>query len=736
MAHATAEAAGWAPVATRLGLARGVRITPSALLESARRSLAAEQDRWLPWAVVAFAGGDAFYFSLSSEPSLWLAVALALLSVACMAIVLRAGGVSLRFFCAMLAATGLGFGAAKLRTDMVAAPVIARELGPLRIEGRIESVSDLIDGQRVIFAPSHIGRNNDQPLPRRLRLTLRNKKTPPNLEPGQWVSVVGIVRPPPEPDIPGGYDFARGAFFSGIGGVAFAFGTPKAIPPAHADTTFESFGASIERLRHSMTKRVREALPGPNGAIAAALITGDRGAIEEDDNKAFRDSGLAHILSISGLHMALAGLGIFWAIRALLALWPYLALTYPIKKWAAVAAIGASAFYLMISGGGAPPTRSFIMLAMMLLGVLFDRPALTMHPVALAGLAILAVMPESVLDAGFQMSFAAIIGLIALAEWQAARKARIDAPRPGFWTIAGLFARLKRYFLGIVLATTVATLATTPFAIFHFNRAGGYSILSNVLADFSVAFVVMPSAAIAVILMPFGLDYWPLQAMGWGVQRMIDVAHWVGGLPGAVMLVPAWPLASLLLIIAGGLWIGLWRRSWRWFGLAPLAIGLTLTASAAPPDILAARDAQMAGVRQADGTLAILGAHPDEYTAEQWLRHVGDFRDLATAQKASVCDDTGCVAKAANGDVVALALRVEALADDCQRADVLVSAVPLRQTCPHPRIVIDRFALARGGATAVWLNETGTKMETVAQSRGARPWVASQYRRTRPTKRP
>src|SRR5262249_2069595 len=154
--------------------------------------------------------------------------------------------------------------------------------------------------------------------------------------------------------------------------------------------------------------------------------------------------------------------------------------------------------------------------------ILFDRPALSMHPVALAGLAILAVMPESILDAGFQMSFAAIIGLIALAEWQMARKPD-DIARPAVWRAAGILPRLKRHFSGIVLATTVATLATAPFAIFHFNRTGGYSILSNVLADFSVAFVVMPSAAIAVILMPFGLDKWPLEVMGWGVQRMMDV---------------------------------------------------------------------------------------------------------------------------------------------------------------------------------------------------------------------
>ncbi|MGQ0741621.1 MAG: ComEC/Rec2 family competence protein [Alphaproteobacteria bacterium] len=704
-----------------------------ALVESIRANLAAEQDRWFPWFVVAFAGGTALYFVLGSEPSVWLAAGVGVAALALAVSALRMDAVMLRFLCVLVAAIGLGFAAAKIRLEVISAPVLTSDLGPMRIEGRVESVSDLTNGQRVIFVPSRIGRS-DAELPRRLRLTVRNSKVPAALEPGQWISVVAVLRPPPEPSMPGGYDFARSAYFDGIGGLAFAFGAPKTIPAHHEVGLLETFDASIERLRHRMTKRIREILPGSEGAIAAALITGDRGSIDEDDNRAFRDSGLAHILSISGLHMALAGLGIFWAVRALLALFPRLVLIYPIKKWAAACAIGASLFYLMISGGGAPPTRSFIMLAMMLLGVLFDRPALTMHPVALAGIAILAFAPESILDAGFHMSFAAIIGLIALAEWQAARAARRDMP-PAIWTLPGALLRVRRYFTGIVLVTTVATLATAPFAIFHFNRAGGYSILSNVLADFVVAFIVMPSAAIGVILMPFGLDAWPLRVMGWGVERMMEVAHWVSGLPGAAVLLSSWPMVSLLLIVVGGLWIGIWRRRWRWFGLGPVAAGLLLTPMETPPDVLISRDAHMAGVQQPAG-FTILGKELDDYTASQWLLRRGDEREWQSAKAGSTCDDDGCTARSANGAVIALALRPGALSDDCTRADVLVSAVPLRVDCPNPRTVIDRFDVLRAGAIALWLDGDGVKVKTVAEMRGRRPWVASQYRRKRPTSRP
>jgi competence protein ComEC len=201
------------------------------------------------------------------------------------------------------------------------------------------------------------------------------------------------------------------------------------------------------------------------------------------------------------LHLALAGLGVFWVIRALLALVPPIALTQPIKKLAAMAAFFSASFYLAISGGGSPAVRSYLMLSMMLLGVLADRPALSMRGVALAALALLAVEPENIVDPGFQMSFAAVIGLIVLAEWGAARP-RDDTA--GLGRAMRLWRRARRYIVGMLLVSAVATLATTPFAIYHFDRAAFYSLLANFMAEPIVAFVIMPSAAFAVILMPFG----------------------------------------------------------------------------------------------------------------------------------------------------------------------------------------------------------------------------------------
>ena len=459
-----------------------VREPPSAawlqaLANAGLANLAKEEERWLPWRVVAFGAGIAVYFGLKEEPSVFLAMAAGLLALLCGVLGQRRAGTGMRFLCALIAAGGLGFAAAKLRTLRIDAPVIARDMGPVTLIGRIESVDVRAPNRvRIVLAPSQIGDGKTAP-PRSVRLTSIGAKAVAAAVPGAQVSVLAVLRPPPEPAMPNGYDFARWAYFHGIGGVGFTYGAPKPLEAPPPATFAGKLQSRVEILRLSMTKRIATAIPGPDGAIAAALVTGERGEIDEDDTQAYRDSGLAHVLSISGVHLALAGLGIFWVFRALLALWPWLALTQPIKKWAAMAALASATFYLAISGGGAPAVRSYLMLSMMLLGVMADRPALSMRAVALAALALLAFEPEDIIDPGFQMSFAAVIGLIALAEWGASRP-RSDAPIAGRMALF-LWRKGRRYVVGMLLASVVATLATTPFAIYHFDRAAAYSLLAN-----------------------------------------------------------------------------------------------------------------------------------------------------------------------------------------------------------------------------------------------------------------
>jgi competence protein ComEC len=688
-------------------------------LQALSTTLGAEQERWFPWWVVGFAGGIALYFGLSVEPSLLIVgVGTTVATIVGLA-GRRSSNELLRFVCALIAACGLGFGAAKVRAERVDAPVIARDTGPVRLTGRIENVE--IRGPnraRITLAPSTL-EDSDAP-PQRVRLTLIGARAVEAAVPGAHVNALAVLRPPPEPVLPYGYDFARWAYFQGIGGVGFTYGAPQPVADAPAPTLTERLQAAILSWRLAITKRVETAVPGPDGTISAALITGTRGAIPDEDTEAYRDSGLAHVLSISGLHLGLAGLGIFFIVRALLALSPRLALTQPIKKWAAVAAFLSASFYLLISGGGAPAVRSHLMLSAMLLGVLADRPALSMRAVAIAALLILAVTPEEIVNPGFQMSFAAVIGLIALAEWYASRP-RSDEPAPG--RVFAILRRSRRYLFGVLAASLVATLATTPIGIYHFDRAASYSLLANLLAEPIVAFVIMPAAAAAVVMMPFGLEAGPLQTMGWGVHQITAIAHWVADLPGATTLIRAWPLSALLGIVFGGLWIALWRRNWRWLGLAPIALSFAVIQFSERPDVFIARDGQSAAVRGEDGRLVILAARPDDYTTEQWLLRDGDRRGAVEARMAARCDELGCVAQAVGGRTVALSLRIGALAEDCARADVLIAALPVRRDCEGPEIVVDRFDVFRNGATTLSFGEDGIVVQTVNDARGARPWA-------------
>lgn len=663
--------------------------------------------------------GIALYFAWPEEPAPALGIGCAVAGVLLAAAAApRRAMANVRAALAIAAAGLIGFGAASLRTDFVAAPVLSHKIGPVHFDARIVSADARGKGTRLLLETAgRVGRLQAAHTPKRVRISVR--MPPENLVPGGWVSVLAVLMPPPDPSSPGGYDFGRWAYYEGIGAVGYAYGKAKPIAAPRPDSAVERWGAKIERLRDTMTARIRAVIPGRNGGIAAALITGKRGGIDESDQAAFRDSGLAHVLSISGLHLALAGGFFFWMVRALLALFPSIALVYPIKKWAAVAALAGAGAYLVISGCDAPAVRSYIMLFVMFVAVLFDRPALTMRSVALAAAIILLWQPESLIEPGFEMSFAAVTGLIALAEWETARRAR----NPDSYAAAGVFVRGRRHLIGIALTSIVAGLATAPFAIFHFDRASQYGLLGNLLATPVVGLVIMPAATAAMLLMPFGLDRWALIVMGKGVGAMLAIAQWVASLPGAATMVEVWPQSALFIVIGGGLWIALWRGRWRWLGAAPVFAGLIAAQLTAPPDILIARNGRDVAVRLANGNLALLRAPKDEYAATNWLKRDGDAREVESAVggKAIRCDADGCVARLAGGLTLASALRFDALRDDCASADIVVSAVPTRHRCRMPRLVIDRFDVARNGAYAIRLDVV-LDIQTVREVRGRRPW--------------
>ena len=702
-------------------------------LAALRRQLEAEQDRWFLWLPVLFGAGIALYFALPAEPAL---LAAAMPAVAALALHMAGAppGPSLKPNAALvgvataaLLTAALGLAAAKARTEMVRAPVLAADASgqarPLDVSGYIELVEPRAGkGQRLTIRVRRVERHG-APLsardwPRRVRIVTRSAG--PTLRPGDAVRIKAVLNPPPEPSLPGDYDFARAAWFRSLGAVGFADASADIDAQAPPPPLSLRLAAAVARVRQAIGERVVAALPGQTGAIANALITGERGGISEATNQAFRDSGLFHILSISGLHMVIMAGAVFVSIRLSLAAIPAIALRYPIKKWSAVGAMLGAFGYLMISGAEFATVRSYIMISIMLLAVLLDRPALALRNVALAALAILVLWPESLLDAGFQMSFAAVVALVATYE-----ELRLRRAGSGAGVQPGWFGRLLMFLGGILTTTLVASLAVAPFGIYHFHNTQLFAMLANLLAIPICNFIVMPAALATLLAMPLGLEVAPLWVMGLGIDAMVWCAEAVAGIPGAVGRVPAIPTLAFGLIVAGGLWVTLWGTRWRLIGIVPIALGLMLAPAGQRPDLLIARGAGLVAVRTADGKLSALGGgRGTSFELGRWLEHDGDARPPTEVAKASAfrCDAHGCIAEV-KGMRLAVARSAAALRDDCALAGILVLQLTRPRTCRSVGPVIDVDDLARHGVHALTVEGGKVRIATVADARGHRPWT-------------
>lgn len=701
------------------------------------RSLEAERARWFVWLPVVFGLGIVIYFRLPFEPATSLALALPVMAIG---LRLAAGDGYWRPLIAILLVTlTLGLAVAKVRTEWTRAPVLDHKLNAAEIRGAVELVEPRPGrGQRLTIRVNEIRGHPPERTPKRIRVRAMTARQ--GLKPGDEIRIKATLAPPSAPPLPGGYDFGRAAWYQGLGATGYSLKAPE-IEGVAEQSLRGSLLSSLEALRQGIGDRITAAIPGEVGEIATSLITGERGGISNETNDAFRDSGLLHILSISGLHMVVMAGAVFTGLRVVLAMFPSVALRYPIKKWAAAAALVAAYAYLLLSGSSVATVRAFLMIAIMLFAVMVDRPALAMRNVAWSALLILAVFPESVLDAGFQMSFAAVVSLIAAYEAIRDRTRDSDPDEPG------MARRLALFLGGIVLSTVIASISVAPFAAFHFHRSQQYALIANLIAIPICNLVVMPAGLLTLVLMPFGLESLPLAIMGWGIEAVLWTARWVASLPGAVVHIPAIPTAAFGSMCAGGLWLTLWRTRWRALGLVPIAAGIALGTQIERPAILAGLDGELVAVRQQDGTLAVLAARKFEFELARWLEHDGDARTPSRArdERAFRCDGAGCALRQpmAGNLQVAVARSAAALADDCTRATILIATLPVPDGCQGPRLIIDYPALRREGVHAIYLDADAgrhpadrrdvierqvlndrllIRVETVRSVRGLRPW--------------
>ncbi len=666
------------------------------------RIWAQERPRRILWLPVAIGLGIVLYFELPVEPPSNLAAAIACIAAA-IAIWTRHWPVAL--LPASLALVALGFAAAQFRTEHVAAPVLAASTGPVAVEGVVTMLDPRENGLRVLLRAPRVAGLADAATPRKLRIRLTQDSDAPHL--GDRVRLVADLQPPMRPVAPGAYDQRRQLWFDGIGGTGWAV---RRFDRAR-DLTGGETPSSVAQLRRDVVDRIGKVLDGGVGAIAIALLAGERGQMDQADVEAMRESGLAHLLAISGMNIGIAAGFVFVVLRALLALVPRLALTLPIKKIAATAALLSAVAYTEFVGAPVSAERSMLMSGLVLAAIILDRATVSLRTVALAAIVLLLAEPEELVGPSFQMSFGAVLAIVAV--WENIRA------RVFFWLEGGgLVRRAFAYLVGVACMSALATIATAPFALYHFQQISTWGVVANVIAVPLNDFWIMGWGVLAYALLPFGLEQIALVPMGVGIGLLLDIARFFAGLPGAVLHVPALPAPSFFLAVAGGLWLLLWSHGVRHLGWLAVAGAVVIAGLARSPDILVAEDGKLVGVQRDDGALALSNLKRGKFTAEIWARRLGG---------------------AAQVPFPALGVATEPLL--CQRGACRVGNVLIVETkqpvsrCGEIRLVIDPFdggacpgaarigraELQRDGAHTVDLR-AGT-IETVASIAGARPWT-------------
>ncbi|WP_431192841.1 ComEC/Rec2 family competence protein [Tianweitania aestuarii] len=677
-------------------------------------------------------GGAVVYFLLPFEPSI-LPLAAALLFVGVLAWLLRRRHVW-HLACLAMLALLVGGALAKLETERKSTPILGSPIAT-EVTGRVALVELQESGRtRLTLDVLSTARPKLRYAPERVRVTAR--QVPDKLLPGEVVRGVVRLMPPSGPVRPGSYDFAFQSYFDGLGAIGFFLRNPVRAEGAPAASSSQSLAQRVERLRMTIADKIRAVIPGASGEIAAALIAGVRAGIPEAVNEDLRITGLAHVLSISGLHMALAAATIMGSMRVLFALFPGFSARYPVKKVSALVALAGTGFYLLLAGDQVAANRSFLMVAVMLTAILFDRAALSMRNLAIAALIILLITPHEVMGPSFQMSFAATAALIAgYAGW---KQWRLNGKRHAPPTNRSPLSRLTRY-VAVLVAGSVATSvlaggATSIFGAYHFQRISPLTLVANLATTPIIGILIMPPAVMAVALMPFGLEAWPLMVMGLGLDLMLGIAHWLANRSpmDAVGIVPA----STVILFTMALVLGCFTTTrMRLLALPFLVAGVLTFAMRQVPDLYISEDARLIGMPTADGQIAVNRTRPNAFTTQDWQRAasamtlVKPVDDVPADNDPSgnfLCKDDVCTIKhPLGGSIVSLPEDGDVKAY-CGNAAVIVidDATANSSVCRGKRskVLTKRDLAQNGSATITFDKKSGEAIIQHALRRPYRPW--------------
>lgn len=676
-----------------------------------RALLAQEFVRWPLWLPVGVGIGIALYFSAPTEPGIGIIAGIVSLWVATFW-AWRMHWKAVPMLC-VFAIAGFGFALATLHTDRNHTVMLHKAQKPQTLTGRIVEIAEEPGALRLTLDSVSSEKEGVEPVPERIRVKLRGDL--PILLSGDWIKFRAGLLPPTGPVQPGGFDFARFFFFREIGAVGYVLPPVERLP--HEETGyFESLFMDWLELRRALTHRIREQMEPEAGAVAAALMTGDRAGILEAVNESMRKTNLSHLLAISGMHMAMVTGMVFFLVRLVLVLVPWTQHARHNKQWAAALGLVSGLAYLLIAGVPISAARAYVMVALLLSAIILERQVMPMRSLALAALLLLVYDPSNLLEPGFQLSFAATLALIAFYEQM---RGFIDY---GQWR-ERLSGRLLVWVGGILATTLAAELATAPLLLYHFNNLSLYGMLANLLVMPLISFVIMPAMLAGFILMPFGAEAWAMRVMEWGITQMLALAEWTAALPHASFFIPTLPGWGLALMILGGLLFLLLQTQLRFSGILFLLAGIGSYAFVSIPDLMIGPEGKAIAVREPEG-LVLLKGRSYSFIPELWAHGAGQ-EQLAVRKPVSEgpyrCDISGC-AYEMGGHYIALPKHMHALKQDCERADIVVAAFYVRPwECKGARI-IDRGLLERNGAQWFWFEGDTIRSESAGMLQGRRPW--------------
>jgi len=539
-----------------------------------------------------------------------------------------------------------------------------------------------------------------------------------NAENGDKVEFSAILSAPSPPIIPDGYDFSRHAYFEQIGALGYAVSDIRIIEKSSDEIFNATF---LKKIRFNLQQIILNNSGNSVGGIITALMIGEYASLDGKIIENLRISGLAHVLSVSGLHLSLIASIIFFSVRFLLNLNNFMALEFNVKKIAAFVAIIGSFIYLMLTGAYIAAIRAFIMTSIVLLAVILDRIQLGIRSIAIAAIIVLLIFPQYLVHPSFQMSFSAVLALISIYDILIKSGFKISS--------YNLFYRIIFYFISITTSSLIAGIAIAPFIAYHFNQFSQYSILANILVIPVVSFYIMPLVVLALIVYPLGLLEYVLPYLGYGIEYFIMVSNYVAELPSSYSMVAKMSDLSLGLIICGSLWLLLWQEKWRYFGLIPTIIGFILIFTKDQPDLIIEKDTMNLVLRDNEGNIVFADRMRSRMKKEVFNRYYGkkDSTNLAKYFANDIdfsCAGQKCIFQKKHKKILIDYEHYESFSSCNPNFDLifLPNTTTIDRHCKKFNI-ISNDDLIKHGSHVIYIH-TKLKVETLIDNLGFRLWNA------------